>query len=281
MQYNEEEREHTMKSIGQKIRTLRKNKHLTQEQLAEALSVSSQSVSKWENQISTPDVALLPIIARYFGITMDELFNYRLDALSYKERFIRFMADNGVLRFGEFQLQSGRMTPYFLNTGEYRSGSQITKLGEFYARCISENNLRGNLLVGTTQKDIPLMVSIGMIMYQKYGQDINYSVIDSIGKKPDGKDEMIMIQDALSSGTTLKENLRKVRQIAGKYPANVIVSLDRMVRGTYSQSFVRQEIEQEFGVRIFSVINATDIICALEDGVIAGAEYLDVLKKTH
>jgi len=281
MQYNEEEREHTMKSIGQKIRTLRKNKHLTQEQLAEALSVSSQSVSKWENQISTPDVALLPIIARYFGITMDELFNYRLDALSYKERFIRFMADNGVLRFGEFQLQSGRVTPYFLNTGEYRSGSQITKLGEFYARCISENNLRGNLLVGTTQKDIPLMVSIGMIMYQKYGQDINYSVIDSIGKKPDGKDEMIMIQDALSSGTTLKENLRKVRQIAGKYPANVIVSLDRMVRGTYSQSFVRQEIEQEFGVRIFSVINATDVICALEDGVIAGAEYLGVLKKTH
>ena len=270
-----------MKSIGQKIRTLRKNKHLTQEQLAEALSVSSQSVSKWENQISTPDVALLPIIARYFGITMDELFNYRLDALSYKERFIRFMADNGVLRFGEFRLPSGRATPYFLNTGEYRSGSQITKLGEFYARCISENNLRGNLLVGTTQKDIPLMVSIGMIMYQKYGQDINYSVIDSIGKKPDGKDEMIMIQDALSSGNTLKENLQKVKQIAGKYPANVIVSLDRMVRGTHSQPFVRQEIEQEFGVRIFSVINATDIICALEDGVIAGAEYLEALKKTH
>lgn len=281
MQYNEEEREHTMKSIGQKIRTLRKNKHLTQEQLAEALSVSSQSVSKWENQISTPDVALLPIIARYFGITMDELFNYRLDALSYKERFIRFMADNGVLRFGEFQLQSGRVTPYFLNTGEYRSGSQITKLGEFYARCISENNLRGNLLVGTTQKDIPLMVSIGMIMYQKYGQDINYSVIDSIGKKPDGKDEMIMIQDALSSGTTLKENLRKVKQIAGKYPSNVIVSLDRMVRGAHSQPFVRQEIEQELGVRIFSVINAADIICALEDGVVAGAEYLEALKNTH
>ena len=270
-----------MKSIGQKIRTLRKNKHLTQEQLAEALSVSSQSVSKWENQISTPDVALLPIIARYFGITMDELFNYRLDALSYKERFIRFMADNGVLRFGEFRLPSGRATPYFLNTGEYRSGSQITKLGEFYARCISENNLRGNLLVGTTQKDIPLMVSIGMIMYQKYGQDINYSVIDSIGKKPDGKDEMIMIQDALSSGTTLKENLRKVKQIAGKYPSNVIVSLDRMVRGAHSQPFVRQEIEQEFGVRIFSVINAADIICALEDGVIAGAEYLEALKNTH
>ena len=72
-----------------------------------------------------------------------------------------------------------------------------------------------------------------------------------------------------------------MKQIAGKYPANVIVSLDRMERGTHSQPSVRQEIEQEFGVKIFSVINATDIICALEDGVIAGAEYLEALKKTH
>ena len=86
--------------IGDKIRFLRKNKNITQAQLAEALAVSAQSVSKWEHHVSVPDIALLPVIARYFGITMDELFNYRLDALNYKERFIRFMADNGMLRFG-------------------------------------------------------------------------------------------------------------------------------------------------------------------------------------
>ncbi|MBQ4562894.1 MAG: helix-turn-helix domain-containing protein [Lachnospiraceae bacterium] len=268
-----------MKSIGRKIHTLRKNKHLTQEQLAEALSVSAQSVSKWENQISTPDVALLPIIARYFGITMDELFNYRLDSLSYKERFIRFMADNGVLRFGEFKLQSKRVSPYFINTGDYRSASQITKLGEFYARCISEHGIRGNLLVGSTNKDIPLMVSTGMVLYQKYGQDMNYGVISSIGKKPDAKDEMILIQDALTSGNTLKENLHKLRQIAGKFPAYVIVSLDRMERGEHSTVSARHEIEQEFGLRIFPVVDAQDIIHALENGVIAGMEYLDVMRE--
>lgn len=275
----ESKRSHAMKSIGQKIRSLRKNKNLTQEQLAEALSVSSQSVSKWENNVSTPDVALLPIIARYFGITMDELFNYRLDALSYKERFIRFMADNGVLRFGEFKLQSGRVSPYFINTGDYRSGSQITKLGEFYARCINEHGIRGNLLVGSTNKDIPLMVSTGMILYQKYGLDMNYSVIQSIGKKPDARDEMILIQDALTSGNTLKENLRRIRQTSGKYPASVIVSLDRMERGEQTSVSALHETEREFGVKIFPVVNAQDIIRALENGVIAGAEYLDVMKE--
>jgi len=80
----EPERSGTMNLIGTKLQTLRKNKNITQAQLATVLSVSSQSVSKWENHLSVPDISLLPVIARYFGITMDELFNYRLDALNYK-----------------------------------------------------------------------------------------------------------------------------------------------------------------------------------------------------
>lgn len=123
------------------------------------------------------------------------------------------------------------------------------------------------------------MVSTGMILYQKYGLDMNYSVIQSIGKKPDARDEMILIQDALTSGNTLRENLRKIGQTAGKYPLSVIVSLDRMERGERSRVSSRQEVEEEFGVKIFSVVNAQDIIRALENGVIAGTEYLDVLKE--
>ena len=132
--------------IGDKIRTLRKNKNITQAQLAEALAVSSQTVSKWENHLSVPDISMLPVIARFFGITMDELFNYRLDALNYKERFVRFIVDNGMLRFGEFKLKSGRISPYLIHSGYYRMGSQISKLGEFYAECIRELHLRQNAL---------------------------------------------------------------------------------------------------------------------------------------
>ena len=151
-----------MQQVGTKIQMLRKHKNITQAQLAEALSVSPQSVSKWENQQSLPDISLLPVIARYFGITMDELFGYRLDALNYKERFIRFMADNGVLQFGAFPLQSGRISPYYINTGNYQSASQIAKLGAFYAECIREHNVDGNLLVGNTRQEIPVMIAISM-----------------------------------------------------------------------------------------------------------------------
>ena len=74
-----------MELLGNKIQILRKNKNLTQQELVEKLSVSSQAVSKWERNLSAPDISMLPVIARFFGITMDELFNYRLDALTYKE----------------------------------------------------------------------------------------------------------------------------------------------------------------------------------------------------
>ncbi len=149
-----------MELIGKKIRNLRKNKGITQEELAEILSVTGQAVSKWETGISVPDISMLPIIARYFGITMDELFNYRLDALTYKERFIRFMYDNGVLKFGEFKLKSGRTSPYFITTERYSSGSQLSKIGEFYAECIRDRNISTDLLVANTHKEIHIITAV-------------------------------------------------------------------------------------------------------------------------
>lgn len=268
-----------MNTIGKKIRTLRKNKNMTQEQLAEVLSVTAQSVSKWENEISTPEVTILPVIARYFGITMDELFNYRLDALNYKERFIRFMVDNGVLKFGEFKLRSGRISPYFINTGNYKSGSQISKLGEFYAECIREHNVRANLLVGNTGQETPLLISTGMILYSKYGIDINYCIDNEIGKTLDAGDEITVIRDTLASGKTLRETLQRIREEAGKSVSDVIVSVDRMERGSRSSMSALHEIEREFHVKIHAIVTLDDIIHALESGVIAGAEYLDAMKR--
>lgn len=268
-----------MKLIGKKIKTLRKNKKMTQEQLAEVLSVSSQSVSKWENCLSVPDIELLPIIARYFGITMDELFNYRLDALNYKERFIRFMVDNGVLRFGEFQLKSGRISPYFINTGNYKSGAQISKLGEFYAECIQEHGIKANLLLGNTSRENAIVIATSMILHSKYGVDMNYCIDNMIGKEIDADDEMILIKDTLTSGNTLKETLQQIKEVAGTSVPNVIVSVDRMERGKFSSMSALQEIEKEFGLKIFSIVTLEDIIRALEKGVIAGSEYSDALKQ--
>ena len=268
-----------MELIGTKIQTLRKNKNITQAQLAEVLSVSSQSVSKWENHLSVPDISLLPIIARYFGITMDELFNYRLDALNYRERFIRFMADNGVLQFGEFQLQSGRISPYFINTGNYKSASQISKLGEFYAECIREHNVESTLLAGNTHREIPIMIATSMALFNRYGIDIHYSIDATVGKKMDARDKVTLIKDTLTSGNTLHANLQAIRNSTGKCVSDVIVSVDRMEKSAVSAWPARCELEKVHDVQIHAIVTLDDIIRAVETGVIGGTEYLDAIKR--
>ena len=268
-----------MEFIGAKIQILRKNRNMTQAQLAEVLAVSSQSVSKWENNKSVPDISQLPIIARFFGITMDDLFNYRLDALNYKERFIRFMADNGVLRFGEFRLKSGRLSPYFIDTRKYRSASQITKLGEFYAECMREHNISSNLLAGNTQREIPIMIATSMCLFNRYGIDIAYDINNTVGKQIDKRDKVTLIKDTLTSGQSLLTNLQEIRKNVGKCVSDIIISVDRMEKSATFHGSARSEIEKMHNVRIHSIVTLDDIIHAVESGVIGGTEYLTAIKQ--
>ena len=267
-----------MELIGNKIRMLRENKGLTQAELAQKLSVSSQAVSKWERSLSSPDINMLPILARYFGITLDELFNYRLDALTYKERFIRFMSDNDVLKLGQFRLKSGRVSPYFINTERYSSGSQLAKIGEFYAECIRQNNIHTDLLLANTHKESHIITSVAMTMYQKYGLDIPYCINNTIGKFPVSRNEITLLKDTMASGDTLRLILEDIRQTIGKYPTSIVLSVDRMEKGLRSDLTTVNEIQQEFGIRVFSIVTVDDIISALQNGVIPGAEYLDAMK---
>jgi len=262
-----------MEYIGNKIRMLRKNKGMTQEELAEVLSVSAQAVSKWETHASAPDVDLLPMIARYFGVTMDELFNYRLDALNYKERFVRFMADNGVLKFGEYQLQSGRISPYYINTRNYKTASQIAKLGEFYAECLRENNISPEIIFGSAIQETPLVIATSMVLFKKYGLDVRYSVGEGIGTKPKPGEKITIIEDTLTSGETLKKTIARIEDETGADVEQVIVSVDRMEKGKHAVRCARGEIEQELGVKIFSIVTLEDIIAAMRNSVI-GAEHL-------
>lgn len=267
-----------MDTIGVKIRTLRKNKNMTQEELAEVLLVSSQAISKWENGQSVPDIELLPVIARYFGITMDELFNYRLDALNYKERFIRFMVDNGVLKFGEFKLNSGRVSPYYIDTSSYKSAAQIAKLGEFYAECIRENNVQAKLLYGNTGQETPLVISTSMILYKKYGLDIAYCINNKIGTPLKPGTDIVIIEDTLTSGDTLRENIETLKKENNVQVAGIIVSVDRQEKGNRGAMTARYEIEKEFDTKIFSIVTLEDIINAMKSGVI-NAEHLDKMTR--
>lgn len=263
-----------MEIIAKKIRSLRKNKNMTQEELAEILSVSAQAVSKWENGISAPDIELLPIIARYFGISMDELFHYRLDALNYKERFIRFMADNGVLKFGEFPLQSGRISPYYIDTSNYKSASQITKLGRFYAECMIENNICCDILYGSTNRTVPLLMATSMVLFERYGKDVEYNIGNEIGTKIQPNKRITIIEDTLTSGKTLCNTIKKLRNIVHNSEINVIVSVDRTEKGDHLSKTARSYIEDEFNVKLYSVVMLQDIVGAMKSGVVSSADYL-------
>lgn len=94
--------------------------------------------------------------------------------MTYKQQFIKFMVENGVLKFGEFTLKSGRKAPYFINTGNYKSGSQLLKLGEYYAACIAENGIKADALVGPAYKGIPLAVAAATALYADHGVDLDY-----------------------------------------------------------------------------------------------------------
>lgn len=264
-----------MDVIASKIRILRKNKNMTQEELAEVLLVSPQAVSKWENGQSVPDVELLPVIARYFEITMDEFFNYRLDALNYKERFIRFMADNGVLKFGQFELNSGRVSPYYIDTGCYKSAAQISKLGEFYADCIRDNNLHTQLLYGEDGKTTPLVISVSMVLYNKYGMDINYCIHNELGTFLKPGMEVVIIEDTLTSGDSLKQTIKELKQM-GVNVSGIVVSVDRQEKDVKRSTNAGENIAKEYGIKVFSIVMLEDIINAMKNGVI-GAGYLDAM----
>lgn len=209
--------------------------------------------------------------------------------MTYKQQFIKFMVDNGVLRFGEFTLKSGRIAPYFINTGNYKTGSQLARLGKYYAACIKENGLEADTLVGPAYKGIPLAVTTAVSLANDYDTDMNYcfdrkEVKDHgegglfVGKQLEDGERVIIIEDVMTSGKALREMLPKLKAAADVKVAGMIISVDRMERGLDTQLSAVQEVYKEFGVKVYSIVTMNDIIEAIEEGIIEGKEYLDKMK---
>lgn len=209
--------------------------------------------------------------------------------LNYKQRFIRFMVENEVLCFGDFVLKSGRRAPYFINTGKYRTGSQITQLGEYYAACYMENGIEAKTLVGPAYKGIPLAVSASIALAKSYGVDVGFcfdrkEVKDHgegglfVGQKLADGDKVCIIEDVMTSGKALREILPKLRREADVKVESILLSVDRQERGTGEKS-AAQEATDEYGIKVCSIVTMQDIIGAIEDGVIGGREFLQAMKE--
>ncbi|MDE7121838.1 MAG: orotate phosphoribosyltransferase [Oscillospiraceae bacterium] len=205
--------------------------------------------------------------------------------MTYKESFIRFMVDCGVLTFGEFTLKSGRIAPYFINCGNYKTGAQLAKLGEYYAECIHENQIPVETLFGPAYKGIPLAVSTVVALHNKFGMDVSYCFDRKeakdhgeggmfVGKALTNHEKVIIIDDVMTSGKALRESMPKLKSAADVDVTGMVITVDRMEKGTGELSAV-QEVKQEFGVTVYPIVTMLDIISAIENEIIPGKEYLD------
>ena len=210
--------------------------------------------------------------------------------LTYKEKFIQFMVESGVLRFGEFTLKSGRKAPYFINTGNYKTGKQLAKLGEYYANCIEENKLVADTLIGPAYKGIPLSVATAIASYNAYGKEFNYAFDRKeakdhgegglfVGQQLKDGEKVIIIEDVMTSGKALREILPKLEAAANVEVVGMIISVDRMEKALNSELSAVSEAKKEFGIDVYSVVTMNDIIDALEKGVVDGTEHLPAMYK--
>ena len=191
--------------------------------------------------------------------------------LDYQKNFIRYALDCGVLKFGEFQLKSGRTSPYFFNTGLFNTGAKLGKLGEFYAQALIQSKLAIDVLYGPAYKGIPL-VSATSIAYARLTQgDIPFAFNRKeakdhgeggviVGTPLHGK--VLILDDVITAGTSVRESV-EIISAANAEPAGVLIALDRQEKGQNEVS-ATQEVSQRFAMPVFSIISLENIIEFLE-----------------
>lgn len=189
----------------------------------------------------------------------------------YKKEFIEFMVDCNVLKFGDFVTKSGRKTPFFINTGFYRTGSQLKKLGEYYAKAIESSfGTDFDLLFGPAYKGIPLSVTASMAFSDMYGKDIKYcsnrkEIKDHgdkgilLGSPIDPTDKVIIIEDVTTAGTSIKETMPIIKAVGDVNVLGLVVSVDRMERGQGTKSALA-EIQENYGMKATAIVTMEEVV---------------------
>ena len=194
---------------------------------------------------------------------------------SYKREFIKFLESAGVLKFGDFTAKSGRKIPYFINAGDIKTGDQIAKLGEFYAKSYFEKV--GNkrcVLYGPAYKGIPIAVSASVAL-SKEGLDVPFFFNRKeekdhgeggvfVGYKPQAGEEIVIVEDVITAGTAIRESMEILSKLEGTKVAATFVMVDRKEKGKTEKSAMA-EVEAEFGFPVYSVVDVYDIIEYLEE----------------
>ena len=188
-----------------------------------------------------------------------------------KKEFIEFMMGAGVLRFGEFKTKSGRLSPYFVNTGNYRTGAQIAALGKFYAASIREAcGEHFTAMFGPAYKGIPLVTAAASALSTLYGIDKPYFFNRKeakdhgeggslVGYQPKDGDNIIIIEDVITAGTAVRETVPVLRAAADVQVTGMFISVDRCEIGREGVKTAVMEVKEEFGIDVHAIITVRDI----------------------
>ena len=205
----------------------------------------------------------------------------------YKQEFIDFMVESDVLKFGEFTLKSGRKSPFFMNAGAYVTGSQLMRLGEYYAKAI--HNTYGDdfdVLFGPAYKGIPISVVTAVAYSNLYGKEIRYCSDRKeekdhgadkgsfLGSKLKDGDRVVMIEDVTTSGKSMEETVPKVRGAADVEIVGLMVSLNRMERGK-GEKCALDEVQELYGFKTSAIVSMADVVEHLHNKECQGKIVID------
>jgi len=189
----------------------------------------------------------------------------------FQERFLEFAIRNEILQFGEFELKSGRVSPYFFNAGRFDSGAMLHELGGYYAEALLASRLPFDLLFGPAYKGIPLVTATVIALSEQYGLDVPYA-FNRKETKDHGeggqlvgaelKGRVVIVDDVITAGTAIREVMELLSRSAATVQG-ALVAIDRQERGSAELSAI-QEIQQEYGVSVVSVVKLDDIINYIE-----------------
>jgi len=185
----------------------------------------------------------------------------------YQREFLDFALDLGVLRFGQFTLKSGRISPYFFNAGLFNTGAALARLGRFYAQTIVDSGIGFDVLYGPAYKGIPLAAVTAAALYDRHGIDVPYAFNRKeakahgeggsiVGHPLQG--DILIIDDVITAGTAIRESM-DIIEAEGARPAGVVIALDRQERGKGERSAI-QEVEAEYGMPVAAIVRLADLV---------------------
>ncbi|RZQ55603.1 orotate phosphoribosyltransferase [Pseudidiomarina tainanensis] len=199
----------------------------------------------------------------------------------YQKEFIEFAIERGVLKFGEFTLKSGRTSPYFFNAGLFNQGSDLARLGRFYAAALQDSGVAFDVLFGPAYKGIPIATAAAIALFDSYQKDVPYC-FNRKEKKDHGEGgnlvgsplqgRVMLVDDVITAGTAIRESMEIV-QANGAELAGVLIALDRQEKGKGELSAI-QEVERDYNATVISIVQLNDVIEYLKDSPDL-AQYLD------